>query len=207
MGIKQRREREREATQQAILQAALEIATQEGWQAVTIRRVAERIEYSPSALYKYFEDKEDILRTLLLQGFQHMVAALERVADREHHPEERLQQMAAAYWDFAWHQPTVYQLMFDLKGKIHEVEEAKVAFLVVRSALEEWSRVCGVKMGDLDQAVEMLWATMHGFVALTLAQYISGGPTRAKETLTQAISDLLLGWKTRLDSTPTRNDH
>lgn len=207
MGIKQRREREREATQQAILQAALEVATEEGWQAVTIRRVAERIEYSPSALYKYFEDKEDILRTLLLQGFQHMVAVLERVADREQHPEECLQQMAAAYWDFAWHQPTVYQLMFDLKGKLHEVEEAKAAFLVVRSAIEEWSRVCGVKMDDLDQAVEMLWATMHGFVALTLAQYISGGPTRAKENLTQAVSDLLLGWKTRLDSPLTRNDH
>jgi len=207
MGIKQRREREREATQQAILQAALSIATEEGWQAVTIRRVAERIEYSPSALYKYFEDKEGILRTLLLQGFQHMVAALARIAAQEQHPEKRLQQMAAAYWDFAWHQPTVYQLMFDLKGKIHEVEEAKAAFLVVRAAIEEWSRVCGVKMGDTDQAVEMMWATMHGFVALTLAQYLSGGPTRAKETLTQAVSDLLLGWKTRLDSPLTRNDH
>ena len=207
MGIKQRREREREATQQAILQAALSIATEEGWQAVTIRRVAERIEYSPSALYKYFEDKEGILRTLLLQGFQHMVAALARIAAQEHRPSERLQQMAAAYWDFAWHQPTVYQLMFDLKGKIHDVEEAKAAFLVVRAAIEEWSRVCGVKMGDTDQAVEMMWATMHGFVALTLAQYLFGGPTRAKETLTQAVSDLLLGWKTRLDSPLTRNDH
>ncbi len=207
MGIKQRREREREATQQAILQAALEIATEEGWQAVTIRRVAERIEYSPSALYKYFEDKEDILRTLLLQRFQHIVAVLERVADQEQHPEERLLQMASAYWDFAWHQPTVYQLMFDLKGKIHEVDEAKAAFLVVRSAIEQWSRVCGVKINDLDQAVEMIWATMHGFVALALAQYIPGGPTRAKETLMQAVSDLLLGWKTRLDSPLTRNDH
>jgi AcrR family transcriptional regulator len=206
VGIKQRRTREREATQQAILQAALSIAAEEGWQAVTIRRVAERIEYSPSAIYKYFEDKEDILRTLLLQGFQHMVAVLERVAAQEHRPSERLRQMAAVYWDFVWHQPTVYQLMFDLKGKIHEVEEAKAAFLVVRAAIEEWSQANGVKMVDPDQAVEMMWATMHGFVALTMAQYIYGGPTRAKETLTQAVSDLLLGWKTRLDSTPTEND-
>src|SRR5579859_2401700 len=207
VGIKQRREREREATQQAILQAALSIATEEGWQAVTIRRVAECIEYSPSALYKYFEDKEDILRTLLLQGFQHMVAALEHIAAQEHRPSERLQQMAATYWDFAWRQPTVYQLLFDLKGKIREVEEAKAAFLVVRAGSEEWSQVNGVKMIDPDHAVEMRWATMHGFVALTLAQYISGGPMRAKETLTQAVSDLLLGWKTRRDSTLTRNDH
>src|SRR5258708_1709484 len=95
VGIKQRRERERQATQQATLQAALEIASEEGWQAVTIRRVAERIEYSPSAIYKYFEDKEAILHTLLLQGFQQMVVVLERVATQEHRPSERLQQMAA----------------------------------------------------------------------------------------------------------------
>src|SRR5258708_25201869 len=135
-----------------------------------------------------------------------MVAVLERVTAQEQRTSERLQQMAAAYWEFAWHQPTVYQLMFDLKGKIHKVEEAKAAFLVVRAAIEEWSQTSGVKMVDPDQAVDIMWATMHGFVALTLAQYIYGGPARAKETLTQAVSDLLLGWKTRLDFTPTENE-
>ena len=206
MGIKQRRERERQEIRQSILSAAREIATEEGWQAVTTRKVAERIEYSPSALYKYFEDKEDILHTIMIQGLQRMVAALERITAQEHRPSERLQQIAATYWDFAWHHPTVYQLMFDLKGKIHEIEEAKAAFQVVRAAIEEWSQVNDVMMSDLDQAVEMMWATMHGFVALTLAQYIPGGSTRAKETLIQAVSDLLLGWKTRLDSTLTRNN-
>src|ERR1700730_2310785 len=97
VGIRQRRERERQATQQAILQAALEIASLEGWQAVTMRRVAERIEYSPSAIYKYFEDKEAILHTLLLQGFQQMLAALEQVATHERNPRERLLQIASAY--------------------------------------------------------------------------------------------------------------
>ena len=70
MGSKERRDRERQATQQAILQAALEIASEESWQAMTIRRIAERIEYSPSAIYKYFDDKEAILFALLRQGFQ-----------------------------------------------------------------------------------------------------------------------------------------
>src|SRR5215469_10613127 len=135
MGIKQRRERERQTTQQAILQAALEIASEEGWQAVTIRRVAERIEYSPSAIYKYFEDKEAILHTLLLQGFGQILVALEQVATHERNPRERLLQMTAVYWDFVWRHPTLYQLMFDLKGNIHEVEEAKAAFLLVRAAI------------------------------------------------------------------------
>lgn len=200
VGIKQRRERERQATYQAILQAALEIASENTWEAVTIRRVAERIEYSPSAIYKYFEDKEAILFALLRQGFQQQWAALERISAQERNPSARLLQIAAAYWDFAWHHPTLYQLMFDLKGKVREVEEAKAAFLVVRRAIEEWSQASGVKKVDLDGAVDILWATMHGLVALTMAQHIAGGPTRARELLSQATNDLLLAWKMHADS-------
>lgn len=200
VGIKQRRERERQATQQAILQAALEIASEDTWEAVTIRRVAERIEYSPSAIYKYFEDKEAILLALLRQGFQQQLAALERIAAQEGNPSARLLQIAMAYWDFAWHHPTLYQLMFDLKGKVREVEEAKAAFLVVRKAIEEWSESCGVKIADLDAAVDILWATMHGLVALTMAQHIDGGSTRARELLSQAVNDLLLAWNRHSDS-------
>ncbi|HZR40779.1 MAG TPA: TetR/AcrR family transcriptional regulator [Ktedonobacteraceae bacterium] len=196
MGIKQRRERERQATQQAILLAALSIAAEEGWQAMTIRHVAERIEYSPSAIYKYFEDKDAILLALLRQGFQHMSAALEHIAAQERNPSERLLQIATAYWDFVWHHPTVYQLMFDLKGSVHEVKEAKTAFLVARGAIEEWSQANGVRMADLDAAVDILWATMHGLVALTMAHHIYGGETRAKDLLSQAVNTLLLAWKT-----------
>ena len=60
MGIKQRRERERQEIRQSILCAAREIAAEEGWQAVTTRKVAERIEYSQSTIYEYFENKEAI---------------------------------------------------------------------------------------------------------------------------------------------------
>lgn len=200
MGIKQRRERERQTTQQAILQAALEIASADNWEAVTIRRVAERVEYSPSAIYKYFEDKEAILFTLLQQGFREQLAALERISAQERNPRARLLQMALAYWDFAWHQPTLYQLMFDLKGKVREVEEAKAAFLVVRTAIEEWCQTSGRKMADLDGTVDIFWATMHGLVALTMAQLIYGGPGRAKALLSQAVNDLLLAWTMRTDA-------
>ena len=50
-------------------------------------------------------------------------------------------------------------------------------------------------MADLDAAVDILWATMHGLIALTMAQHIYGGSTRAKELLLQAVNDLLLAWK------------
>ena len=70
MGTKQRREREKQEVREGILAGAREIALQEGWQAVTIRKVAERIEYSPPTIYEYFENKEAILLELLRQGFE-----------------------------------------------------------------------------------------------------------------------------------------
>jgi AcrR family transcriptional regulator len=194
MGIKQRRERERQATRQSILQAALEIASEEGWESVTMRHLAERIEYSPSAIYKYFADKETILLELLRQGFQQQLAALEHISAQAQSPSARLLQTASAYWDFAWHNPTLYQLMFDLQGTLHEVEEAKALFLAVREAIEEWSQAQGIRMADPDAAVDILWATMHGMVALTMTQHIYGGRNRAKELLSQAVNDLLIAW-------------
>ncbi len=85
--------------------------------------------------------------------------------------------------------------MFDLKGKMHEVEEAKAAFLLVRAAIEEWNQANGVRMADLDAAVDILWATMHGLVTLTMAQLVYGGSNRARGLLAQAVSDLLTAWK------------
>ena len=205
MGSKERRERERQATQQDILQAALEIAIEENWQAMTIRRIAERIEYSPSAIYKYFADKEAILFSLLRQGFQELLTSLEYIMSREREPEARLLQATMAYWDFAQRNPTLYQLMYDLKGIIHEAAEAKAVFLMVRAALEEWSQANAVSMVDLNGAVDILWATMHGIVALTMVQYIYGGPTRSQALFAQAVSDLLLAWKTRAHSAISKN--
>jgi hypothetical protein len=115
------------------------------------------------------------LHTLLLQGFQQMLAALEQVATQEHNPRERLLQIASTYWDFVWHHPTLYQLMFDLKGNMHEVEEAKAAFLLVRAAIEDWNQT-------------------HG-VTLTMAQLVYGGSNRARHLLSQAVNDLLIAWK------------
>jgi AcrR family transcriptional regulator len=165
-----------------------------------MRRLAERIEYSPSAIYKYFEEKEAILLALLRQGFQQQLAALEHIAAQAQSPSARLLQIAMAYWDFALGHPTLYQLMFDLQGTLHEVEEAKALFLAVRAAIEEWSQAQGVRMADLDAAVDILWATMHGLVALTMTQHIYGGRNRAKDLLSQAVNDLLLAWRMHTDA-------
>src|SRR6266702_4636629 len=100
MGIKQRREREKLEVRQGILTAAREIAQHEGWQAVTIRKVAERIEYSPSMIYEYFASKETILLELHSEGFRLLALSLNAARSSSEDREERLIDMAEAYWEF-----------------------------------------------------------------------------------------------------------
>lgn len=73
MGIKERHERERQSVRRAILDAARALFTTEGYQQVSIRKIAERIEYSPAAIYSYFPSKDDIFFALAEEGFQLMV--------------------------------------------------------------------------------------------------------------------------------------
>src|SRR5690348_6539833 len=100
MGIKERRERERTGTRRAILDAARDIAAAEGWRAVTIRRVADRIEYSPPTLYEHFSSKEAILQALLREGFHRLVTDLRAARAVEPDPRRALLASAVAYWEF-----------------------------------------------------------------------------------------------------------
>ena len=81
MGVKERHEREREATGRAILDAARDLFVAEGYQNVSIRKIAERIEYSPAAIYSYFPSKDDIFLALAEEGFR-MLFAVGRVRPR-----------------------------------------------------------------------------------------------------------------------------
>jgi len=111
VGIKERREREKQITRQAILTAAIEIAQQEGWPALTIRKVGERIEYSAPMVYEYFDNKEAVLLALLQQGFQQLTAAIQQARSSKEDREQQLWEMAEAYWQWALRNPELYQLM------------------------------------------------------------------------------------------------
>jgi AcrR family transcriptional regulator len=111
MGVRERRERERHEMQRAILEAAHDIAIREGWEAVTIRRVAEKIEYSPPTIYEYFESKEQIVVELLRDGFRLLLEDMRAARDAHADPEAALLAMGLAYWDFAWKHPALYQGM------------------------------------------------------------------------------------------------
>ena len=115
MGIKERHERDREAVRRAILDAARELFVTEGYQNVSIRKIAERIEYSPAAIYGYFPSKDDIFFALAEEGFRLLGDPATASARTELATLAPLDRIRAIFWrlyEFSREQPQYFALMF-----------------------------------------------------------------------------------------------
>lgn len=197
MGIKERREREKQVTRESILTAALQIARLEGWPALTIRKVAEAIEYSPPMIYEYFANKEEILLELMRDGYQQLIASMQHARFSTEDRQERLFKIVDAYWAFAQSNPELYQIMNGLGGVPLAIQETaragRDAGMVPLAALEDWAQTSGIVLEDTFGAVEIAWGLMHGIVSLTLVERIEGGEPRARLLLHQGLQALLTG--------------
>src|SRR5579862_8095888 len=100
MGIKQRHERDREAVRRAILDAARDLFVSEGYQNVSLRKIAERIEYSPAAIYGYFSSKDDIFFALAEEGFRLLGDAQSAEAADARQALPPLERLRAIFWRF-----------------------------------------------------------------------------------------------------------
>src|SRR5262245_36182679 len=111
MGVVERREREKSETREKILDAARELFITEGYDGVSMRKVAEKIEYSPTAIYGHFADKEDLFLQLCHEDFHKLAESfvqLTRITD----PVQRLRQLGRAYVEFGVKNPNHYRMMF-----------------------------------------------------------------------------------------------
>src|ERR1700674_1561432 len=114
MGIKERQERDREAVQRAILDAARDLFIAEGYQNVSIRKIAERIEYSPAAIYGYFPSKDDIFFGLAEEGFR-LLQGIVRKDDDARRTKEPIARVREIFWhlyEFSGEHPEYFALMF-----------------------------------------------------------------------------------------------
>lgn len=198
MGIKERKERERLVIRDAILSAAVNIATHEGWQAVTIRKMAERIEYSPPMIYEHFENKEAVLMELSKEGFAMLRERLYDASMTTTDSRIQLHRMATAYWDFAWSHTELYQVMHGLAGipfgTMEGAMEAKEVFSLVRESVIALFQEMGFHPQDIDLEVDLLWASLHGLIVLTMDGRIAGGPGRGAQMVAASIQHFLAAW-------------
>ena len=113
MGVKERQERDRETVSRAILDAARELFVREGYDEVSIRKIAERIEYSPAAIYSYFQSKDDIFLALAEEGFRLLFSY--GASPRPTAPDDPLDTLRAMFWryyEFSREHPEYFALMF-----------------------------------------------------------------------------------------------
>lgn len=116
MEVLERKPRSREQTRSNIVLTAKSIARREGWQAVSIRKIADAIEYSAPIVYEYFDSKDVLLNEIRNEGFTHLHQEYERILKLYRDPEKRLYEISLSQWEFARQQPEMYQVMYNLDG-------------------------------------------------------------------------------------------
>jgi len=123
MGIKERKERDREDTRLLILDAAKKLFTSQGYEATTIRKIAAEIEYSPTTIYLYYKDKNEILYALHREGFLLLSRQFQALAHVDS-SFERLKAMGRTYIRFAVENRDFYELMFIMKEPLLNLNTA-----------------------------------------------------------------------------------
>jgi len=181
MGIVERRERERLETREKILDAARELFVSEGYEGVSMRKVAQKIEYSPTAIYVHFQDKEQLFLELCHSDYRRLAESfgqLAQIAD----PVERLRRIGFAYMEFGIENPNHYRMMFmtshppladdatEKKMGKGNPEEDAYEFLcqTVQEALD--AGAFRPELTDADLIAQTLWAGVHGVVSLQIAK-------------------------------------
>jgi len=183
MGIKERQERDREAVRRAILDAARELFVAEGFQNVSIRKIAERIEYSPAAIYGYFPSKDDIFFALAEEGFRLLGDPSKGERREQLAILEPLQRIRAVFWrlyEFSRQQPQYFALMFldrSVPRISREYERFAFAHETKQHIIEELARCVKAKVFPSTVkptvALRVLMAGMIGVAALKLSDRLA----------------------------------
>jgi AcrR family transcriptional regulator len=164
LGIEERKGRQRAERERRITAAARLVAEREGWGAVTIRRLADEIEYSQPVIYSHFENKEAIVAAVAIEGFRELTSALQKAAARASAGHGGVETVATAYLDFASRRPALYEAMFTLPTGLRFAEddtrsELKAAFGALAAAVTPFCT-------DVEITTETLWASLHGLAEL-----------------------------------------
>lgn len=197
MGVKERREREKQITRQAILSTSRKIVQEQGWSALTIRKVAELIEYSPSMIYEYFGSKEEILLALLRVGADELAEAMQKACLETGDAQERLFEVGEAFWQFAKQSPDLYQVMHGQGGMPLDAtlvaQAVEPVVTLTFEAVHYWAQANNIQSLDEAAAIDIFWALLHGLVSLSIVNRLE--EERANFLWRQALEDLLGVWE------------
>jgi AcrR family transcriptional regulator len=197
MGTLERRARHKQSLRREILDAARAMFREEGYESVTMRRIAERIEYSPTTIYLYFEDKDDLFHAICEETFSGLADRLERLHRRGLPPLAELREGLLIYVEFGLEHASDYTLTFTLAPRHGgRFDYASSAGARAFGYLQQCVGAC-VGAGQLPAATDVpatsqaLWAAAHGVVSLLIAHHATF-PFVARRTLTDLTLDTMI---------------
>lgn len=162
---------------QDILDAARELFVKEGYENVSMRRVAEKIEYSPTTIYLYFEDKASLLYAICEETFGKLAKRMEAISREGDDPIEALRRGCRAYVDFGLKNPNHYKLTFinhpqhpgDDKRHLREESMGMRAYGNLRAGVEACINAKKFRETDVEAVTQMMWAGGHGITSLLIS--------------------------------------
>jgi AcrR family transcriptional regulator len=173
MGIAERKKRQQQKMRRLILDSAMRLFLKEGVERITLRRIAEKIEYSPATIYLHFKNKDEILYALHSEGFEELYKQQQAVlAIRD--PLKRLRRHGEIYLSFALERPEYYDLMFIMRNPAKKIREENSweiglrSYEFLRKNVEECMKAGALPKADADVATLSLWAHVHGIASLII---------------------------------------
>jgi AcrR family transcriptional regulator len=192
MASKDRILRLKEETRINILDAALQIAKEEGWQSLSMRKIADRIEYTAPIIYEYFQNKEAILLELTKSGYCLLSQKLKEAKSQFITPEAQLEAMWMTYWNFAFANKEYYQIMFGVEMNCcvmqSEVPEVKGPAELICDVIEEVMKGKNPSEDEICRRYFTFWSVVHGLISINIVRQ-----GRSDELNNQILKDAIGG--------------
>ena len=172
-GSKQRRAREKEGLREEILDAARTLFVKEGYESVSIRKIADKIEYAPGTIYLYFRDKAEILDRICEETFAKLLRKMDAIEHDSAAPLDKLRRGLRTYIQFGLENPNHYIVTF-LQAKVHLDSKSvfetsgRKAFSCLRQGVQECIDAGELVSNDADELAQTMWAGIHGLTSLLI---------------------------------------
>lgn len=189
MGIKERKARQKAELRKKILKSARSLARKHGWESVTTRKLAEKVEYSTTVIYEHFGNKDQLLLLLREEGFEKIQQAIEKALDPSLPPKQQLVAAGLASWNFAQEKPEYYQVMFNLGGIYCAQEESSEGLQNAASVVYRILNQAGV--ADAESTFMNWWALVHGFIALEMNGQMAFHSEKMEGLLKESLDRLM----------------
>ena len=181
-----------------IVENALRIYVDEGYENLSLRKVADSIEYSVGTIYLYYKNKDELYLEMHNLAFDSLFEAFDNLIHTPD-PYQRIEQMTEAYINFAFNNPELYHLMFIMKEPTNYEEQkgewhlGTKVFRILLTTIQEAMEIGEMKKLDPSLITFMTWSAVHGMVSLYLCNRLSPYKDIDKKMLIMGATKTIFG--------------